>query len=265
MFVSAFHTISNFQCLLLALHELGIGEEDGLSVRQEKEGRRKRRKEGEKKKDMKEICEAIDDTAGMSEKESLMYETIRKEFKTGTIKEAFSSLEGIEREVSLMVLKQAFPNHAKEIRKISKLPLSKFKTSSEIGNYLDAVIKSGIAADIDRGVVFLVGNTGVGKSSLANTLKAFIENPSQKPTPILAGKGKYKDLIETQVMEVYNEVTFQQNQGQSLKLTDETKDGPILVDFVEDTEKVQDRRKKVKIRLIDMGGHQEQRWKKRKK
>ena len=36
-------------------------------------------------------------------------------------------------------------------------------------------------------------------TSLANTLKAYIEQLSDNPTSILAGNGQYKDLIETQV------------------------------------------------------------------
>ena len=141
------------------------------------------------------------------------------------------------------------------------MPLKNFKSKAKISSYLDAVIKSGIAADIQHGIVFLVGNTGVGKSSLANTLKAYIENPTDNPRPILAGTGKYKDLLETQVLEVYNKVPFEQNQYQSVKQSKETDSGPTLVDFVEEVsaEKVQASRKNVNIKLVDMGGHQEQR------
>ena len=98
-----------------------------------------------------------------------------------------------------MVLQQVLPRLAEDFKDVSRLPLDKFKSNFKIANYLDAVIKSGVAADIDHGIVFLVGNTGVGKTSLANTLKAYIEQLSDNPTSILAGTGQYKDLIETQV------------------------------------------------------------------
>ena len=102
----------------------------------------------------------------------------------------------------------------------------------------------------------------MGKSSLANTLKAYIEEPSDTPSSILAGTGEHKDIIETQVMEVYKEVPFQRDEGLSIKVTS-SEEGPDLVDFVEDemvedSEKTQEDKKSIKIRLVDMGGHQEQ-------
>ena len=159
-----------------------------------------------------------------------------------------------------MVLQQAVPSLAEAINKTSKLPLEKFRSKYKISNYLDAVIKSGIAANIDHGIVFLLGNTGVGKSSLANTLKAYIEKPSDNPSSILAGKGEHKDLLETQVLQVYEEVPFRQDEGLSIKVTS-NEGGPDLVDFIEDamtvTKKTEEDKKSIKIRLMDMGGHQE--------
>ena len=96
------------------------------------------------------------------------------EIRAESFVEAFSSFEGIQKEVALMVLQQVLPRLAEDFKDVSRLPLHKFKSNFKIANYHDAVIKSGVAADIDHGMVFLVGNTGVGKTSLANTLKAYI-------------------------------------------------------------------------------------------
>ena len=183
---------------------------------------------------------------------------LKNAFHAESFAEAFSSFEGIQKEVTLMVLQQVLPRLSEDFKELSRLPLDKFRSNFKIANYLDAVIKSGVAADIDNGIVFLVGNTGVGKTSLANTLKIYIENPSNAPSSILAGTGQYKDLLETQVLEVYNEVPFQQKQNQTVKLTN-TEGGPTLVNFVDDTdtEKVLGSKKSIKIRLVDMGGHQE--------
>ena len=163
-----------------------------------------------------------------------------------------------------MVLQQMLPNLAEECAAESKLPLEKFRSNFKIVNYFDAVIKSGVAADIEHGIVFLVGNTGVGKTSLANTLKAYVENPSDNPSSILAGTGQHKNLIETQVLEVYKDVEFQQRQGLAVTLTS-AHGQPCLVDLQEQ-ETTGDgdpgTKKSIKIRLVDMGGHQEQGCKK---
>ena len=163
-----------------------------------------------------------------------------------------------------MVLQQMLPNLTEECAAESKLLLEKFRSNFKIVNYLDAVIKSGVAADIEHGIVFLVGNTGVGKTSLANTLKAYVENPSDNPSSILAGTGQYKNLIETQVLEVYKDVEFQQRQGLAVTLTS-ARGRPCLVDLQEQ-ETTGDgdpgTKKSIKIRLVDMGGHQEQGCKK---
>ena len=208
------------------------------------------------------ILKDIDDMMSNSNAshESKMCQMIKDEFKAESFFELFSSFQGIQREVGLMVLQQAVPSLAEAINKTSKLPLEKFRSKYKISNYLDAVIKSGVAANIDHGIVFLLGNTSVGKSSLVNTLKAYIEKPSDNPSSILAGKGEHKDLLETQVLQVYEEVPFQRDQGLSIKVTS-SEEGPDLVDFVEDalmgSEKTKEDKKSINIRLVDMGGHTE--------
>ena len=134
--------------------------------------------------------------------------------------------------ICLMTLQQVFPNLADDLNSLSKLSLENFKFNSQIESYLDAVIKSGIAADVDQGIVFLLGNTGVGKTSLTHTLKDFIEKPTDNPNSILAGIGKYKSLLETQVLEAYEDVPFRANQKHSVKLTP-SDGGPTLVDILD--------------------------------
>ena len=209
-----------------------------------------------------EILQQVDDMinkSNMNKKESKVCQLMMEKFASRTFEEAFSSFQGIQKEAALMILQQALPDLSNDLRKISKLKLENFVDKNKISSYLDAIIKSGLAADIQHGIVFLVGNTGVGKSSLANTLKAYIDNPSDKPRSILAGTEENKHLLETQVLEVYNEVPFEQNQHQSVKLTKESESGLTLVDFVDEANSVTTSgvKKNINIRLVDMGGHQE--------
>ena len=145
---------------------------------------------------------------------------------------------------------------------MSHLHLENFTSNEKIVSYLDAIIKSGIAADIDHGIVFLVGNSGIGKTSLALTLKAYIENPTDSPCSKLAGIGECEDDLETQLSEVYKDVPFEQPQNLAVKLTPTkkgTKKGATLVDFIKESssDKTSANKNSVKIRLVDMGGHQE--------
>ena len=208
---------------------------------------------------LEEIDAAMADPDAENSKELKLCQIIKDEFQAATFQEAFSSLKGLNREVCLMILQQALPGQAEALVKISNLPLDKFESIDITKSYLDAIITSGIASDTDRGIVFLVGNTGVGKSSLANTLKAYIEEPSKNPRAILAGEGQHKDLLETQVLEVYKDMPFQQDQDYSVNLTPTGK-GPILVDFIEEKSggaAAVESKTSVRIKLVDMGGHQE--------
>ena len=207
-----------------------------------------------------DILQQVDEMiykSNMNKKESKICQLMMEKFATRTIADAFSSFQGIQKEVALMILQQALPDLSSDLRKISKLKLEDFVDKNKISSYLDAIIKSGLAADIQHGIVFLVGNTGVGKSSLANTLKAYNENPSDNPRSILAGTGEHKHLLETQVLEVYNEVPFEQNQHQSVQLTKESESGLTLVDFVDEASSatISGVKKNINIRLVDMGGH----------
>ena len=208
--------------------------------------------------ELKTLLKGIDTILGDSSYESKACQMIKDEFNTESLSELFSSFSSLEREAGLMVLQHALPKLAKGINRVSTMQLRNFLEKEKVAGYLEAVIKSGIAANIEHGIVFLVGNTGVGKSSLANTLKAYIEQPSDTPQSILAGKGDHKELIETQVLEIYQELQFHQDKSLSIKVTP-SDDGPDLVNFVEDADSSKtDEVKKIQIRLVDMGGHQEQ-------
>ena len=135
--------------------------------------------------------------------------------------------------------------------------MESFAKSEDILNFTEAVIKSGLTADIERGVVFVLGNTGVGKTSLANTLKQFIDNPNRTPIPLLAGE--HPDLLETEILEVYDEVSLEHDKELSVVLTKIGEKANTIKLCDEKNKEVTKglNKKKLNLKLVDMGGHQE--------
>ena len=156
-----------------------------------------------------------------------------------------------------MILNILFPSLSSKLNAISSIPLNSFSSSLDILNFIKAVIESGLTADIERGVVFVLGSSGVGKTSLVNTLKGFINNPHETPIPFLSGE--HPELLETEILEVYDEISLQQDRELSVVLTKKGKGaGTIrLVDEDEEQSRAGFRAKKMNLKLVDLGGHQE--------
>ena len=75
-----------------------------------------------------------------------------------------------------MIISRLCPEMMDELNKVASIPLEKFSTNTAVSHYLEALIKSGVAAEEERGVIYVMGNTSVGKTSLVNTFKNYIEN-----------------------------------------------------------------------------------------
>ena len=180
---------------------------------------------------------------------------IRKSFVEGhTVESTLAHLTGIQQEVCLMVLNLLFPEMKETIESIANLPLDKFTTAYDVMSFIDALINSGVAAEVERGVMFVMGNTGVGKTSFVNTLKHFIENPTEIPQSLLAEN--YRELLETQVLELYEDVSLENIQHFAVNLKD-IYSNPILVNLYKESEPVIETAKKKSLKIIDLGGHQE--------
>ena len=135
-----------------------------------------------------------------TEEKSKILESITDKFGGQTLQEAFSSLSGLNREICLMNLGLLCPKMAGELNELAGIPLEKFSNPKSVSHYLEALVNSGVAAEEERGVIYVMGNTSVGKTSLVNTFKNYIENPTEEPVPILTKKDD--TLIETKVLEI---------------------------------------------------------------
>ena len=116
------------------------------------------------------------------------------------MQESLGQLTGLQQQVCLLVLSLLFPELSSTIKPLSSIPVAKFKTPQEVEAIVDAFVTSGVAAQHDHGLVFVLGNTGSGKTSLTNTFKEFMESPTSTPKSVLTQD--HKEMQETQVSEV---------------------------------------------------------------
>ena len=111
---------------------------------------------------------------------------------------------------------------------------------------------AGIAAQVERGLIFVLGNTNTGKTSLVNTFKSFVESPSKKPTSVLTKPGD--DLIETQVLEVYDNLSLEQEKTIKVGLSSNSS-APTLVNL-EEAQVVatnSSNKERLKLKIVDLG------------
>ena len=183
---------------------------------------------------------------------------LKKAFCSTNLRDALGKVKGVQKQVSIMILSVLFPSFSEKLKEISAVPLECFETSRDVLNFTEAIINSGLAADLEKGLAFVLGNTGVGKSSLVNTLKRFTEKPDENPVPVLSMDNQ--GLLETRVMEIYDNIAMEHNKDLDVELS-ETFGKVHLIKFVEeeseDGEMEKAKQKKVKVKLVDMGGHQE--------
>ena len=123
---------------------------------------------------------------------------------------------------------KTIPDFEKALNALVHIPLTRFAHPKEVLTYTEALIESGTAAQADQGLVFVIGNTNTGKTSLVNTFKDFVTHPSDKPCSVLTKPDD--NLIETQVLEVYDGLSL--NQEGTFEV-DRTSLRPVLVNLKE--------------------------------
>ena len=181
---------------------------------------------------------------------------IARTFGALSVDRALEKSEGVTRTALLMLLKQIFPALADDLQKLTSTPLG--EKVEDMRSYLDAVIKSGISTDANREVVYVLGNTNSGKTSLVESFKHFIEEGEAKAC-LTEDNPK---LLKTKVAELYKDLSLS---SEKLKgVTVEQKERVNLVTFSEDksaTGGVEETQKesidKCLFKIYDIGGHQE--------
>ena len=146
-------------------------------------------------------------------------------------------------------LVEKVPDFAKALDALVHIPLDRFSNPKEVLTFTNALIESGIASQVERGLVFVLGNTNVGKTSLVNTFKNFVESPADEPASLLTEEGD--NLIETQVLEVYDGLSLMQRKMFEVKTSGNS---PVLVKLEESMKSAFDTRSQgLQLRIVDLG------------
>ena len=188
---------------------------------------------------MKKVTSSSTSTEVMRAARSLKKLCAQPELKTEFISQVKSECPDILK---------AIPDFEKALDSLETIPLERFSNPKEVLIFTEALIESGIAAQVERGLIFVLGNTNTGKTSLVNTFKSYVESPSKEPTSKLTKPND--DLIETQVLELYDNLSL--NQQKPFKVSRSTSSAPTLVKL-EEAEEAPEKQEGLQLKIVDLG------------
>ena len=175
---------------------------------------------------------------------------IKQIFKCNTVSEALLTCDGVVKTALLAILAIILPDMRADLQGLTSTPLG--ETKEEVNSYLEAVIKSGVATDAHREMLYILGNTGAGKTSLTKTYKSFLED--KRPASILTQD--HKELLRTRIAEVHNDAILPQSWIETIQIED--KGGISLVRLESNVilGLLRQDRDKCYLKIVDFGGHQ---------
>ena len=149
-------------------------------------------------------------------------------------------------------IEKNIPDFVKALDALGHIPLNRFSHPKEVLLFVNALIESGTASQSDQGLIFVLGNTNSGKTSLVNTFKDFVEHPSDKPCSVLTKPDD--NLIETQVLEVYDGLSLKQEKDFKVEVASNS-GLPVLVNL-EETQKTMSEENNtsgLQLKIVDLG------------
>lgn len=156
------------------------------------------------------------------------------------------------RTILLIILYWLIPSMSGLLQSMTPTPLASFTSPDSVLSYIEAVIQSGFATDAHREMLYILGNTSVGKTSLAETLKRYIHNPGSNIEPFLTEE--HKHLEKTRVAEINKDTTMH---GGHIPLVELERDEGGKFTMVHcKNENNELSMGKALLKIIDFGGHQ---------
>ena len=184
-----------------------------------------------------------------------------------SFKDFFEVLNTKEMDVALVFLYQLLKGNKDlqdKVQMHTEIHLNSFKSIEAALAFAEDIIKTG-AVQERKTTVCVLGNTSAGKSSLVRTLEKYSKNTKVKPEAVLTGDPKYRDLIETKVMELVKGVELDAESGLTLKV-ESSQSAPkfyrICKSSTENRDKSKDDENKegvhnIQISFVDFAGHSE--------
>ena len=106
-----------------------------------------------------------------------------------------------------------------EIRKRVAMPVDSFTSYEDISLYISGLLTSGVDETL-RAMIFIVGNTKVGKTSTMRTMQRFCQGVPKEDMPFLTDDPENHEYFETQVLEVINDVVMKDSGDEEVALLD---------------------------------------------
>ena len=182
--------------------------------------------------------------------------------KTETFEDFFQQISSItEKDIALTLLYQVLSENQEiklEIENNCKRT-NRFQSFDEAYVFIEDLLSSGATQEA-KTTVCILGNTSAGKSSLVQTLREYCNNKSQKPRSILTGDPQNKQLLETKVLELIQDVKLNPSVKSDIKVLKNPKvskfglisscPGGVVIQDDETNDHLQ-------ISFIDFAGHSE--------
>ena len=156
---------------------------------------------------------------------------------------------------ALIMLHLSCPsNEAKEnIKKLASVPVEHFKSREDLHFYIDSILISGVDKTV-RGMLCVLGNTDVGKTSLMRAVKQFSEKGCVSETT-LTGDPKNHQFLKTEVLDVISNVTMKVTTDEDVSLESNSSD--VLIARFNKTKGNPLGSKELKASVYDFAGHSE--------
>ena len=150
------------------------------------------------------------------------------------------------------------------LQKNTDLKLDDFKSMEDVYRYVDAIVSSGSIEEA-KGSVFVLGNTSAGKSSLVQTLRNYCKKITKTPKPVLTGAEENKALLETQVLDLVENVQLQPKTLPKLEIKRRNPNDKLGVITVTERPHMEPRQlaeeevdpEQIETSFVDFGGHTE--------